>query len=211
MLNDVAPAAPEKLSIPLAQAMTSGVLPRYSENILGDDQEPISLVILAPDRRAFLDLMASAGWQLADAPSPGNIGRALVAAWLAKPYATAPMTPAFWNDLPHDFGFQMPTDTKSLRQRHHARFWQTGMLDRNGMMVFVGTASFDDGLKWGITHHIDPNIDAEREFLVKSLLATGRVAEPERIGLVAPVLGTNMTGDAFFTDGVAVMLRLQPR
>ena len=202
------PAA--RLEVPLEQAFSSGILPKYTESILGNVQEPISLIVLAPDRQAFLDLFATTGWLQADPPTLSNLSRALVAAWLGRPYATAPMTPSFWDSRPHDFGFQRPGAADNLRQRHHARFWDTGRITPDGLRIFVGTASYDDGLKWGVTHHIDPNIDAERDFLVQDLVDTGSVAPPERIRLVAPVLGQNMSGDAFFTDGQAVVLRVRP-
>ena len=198
------------LDVPLAQAFGSGILPKYTESVLGNVQEPISLIVLAPDRQAFLDLIATAGWLRADPPNLANLFRALVATWLGRPYDTAPMTPSFWDSRPHDFGFQLPGAADNLRQRHHARFWDTGRLTPGGLRIFVGTASYDDGLKWGLTHHIDPNIDAERDFLVTGLVATGKVAPPERFTLVAPALGQNMTGDAFFTDGQAVVLRVRP-
>ncbi len=199
---------PRILTMPVEQALETGIFPKYTETILGNRQEPISLIILAPDRQAFLDLFAAAGWLRAEKPTLANLDKALAAAWLGQPYPTAPMTPSFWNSRPHDFGFQLPTETGNLRQRHHARFWNTGVLTKDGQMIIVGTASLDVGLKWGITHKIDPNIDAERDFLVSDLVATGRVAPPRTIDLVAPVLGQNMTGDAFFTDGKAVLLRV---
>ena len=75
---------------------------------------------------------------------------------------------------------------------------------------FVGTASFDQGLKWGLTHHIDPNIDAEREFLATGLRDMGLIRSEKRIQLVAPILGQNLTGDPFFTDGKAIVINLFP-
>jgi LssY-like putative type I secretion system component LssY len=75
-------------------------------------------------------------------------------------------------------------------------------------LIFVGTASFDDGLKWGLTHRIDPNIDAERDFLADDLRKTGLLSKEDEVQLVAPVLGTNLTGDPFFTDGRTFILRV---
>jgi undecaprenyl-diphosphatase len=43
----------------------------------------------------------------------------------------------------------------------------------SGLQIFVGTASFDAGLKWGLTHRIDPNIDVERNLLIEDLLRDG--------------------------------------
>jgi membrane protein DedA with SNARE-associated domain/membrane-associated phospholipid phosphatase len=199
-----------QLDAPLKTAFAVGRLPTHSESILGLSQEPISLVILAQDDNAFIEAFSRAGWQLGDRPSLGTVSRAALALWLDREYGTAPLTPSFWNGLPHDFGFQAGTSDRSLRQRHHARFWRTGFRTQDGLLIFVGTASFDEGLKWGLTHQIDPNIDAERDFLASGLRNTGLVSSERRIQLVTAVLGQNLTGDPFFTDGKAIVFRLEP-
>lgn len=198
----------EQLNEPVATAFATGRLPSQSENILGQPQEPISLIILAKDDAAFLEAFSRAGWYLADRPGIDTLSRAAFAVWFSREYDTAPITPAFWNGQPHDFGFQAETADKSLRKRHHARFWRSGFRSDDGLEIFLGTASFDVGLKWGLTHRIDPNIDAERDFLASGLSGTGLVNSEQRIPLIAPVLGQNLTGDPFFTDGRAALLKL---
>ncbi|NOX73660.1 MAG: phosphatase PAP2 family protein [Alphaproteobacteria bacterium] len=211
-LNIRAPARIAQLSDPLETAFLKGILPTHSENIFGVSQEPVSLAILAKSEAGFLGLLKKAGWQLADGPNLNSLSRAAYAVWFRREYGSAPITPAFWNGKPqpHDFGFQQETADKNLRKRHHARFWRTGFRTRDGLLIFVGTASFDDGLKWGLTHRIDPNIDAERDFLADDLRKTGLLAKEYEIQLVPPVLGTNLTGDPFFTDGRTLVLRVAP-
>jgi len=205
------PAVPAmvELNEPLKSAFATGRLPTYSESIVGLSQEPISLIILARDDASFTDAFSKAGWRQADRPGIATISRAAFAAWFNSEYDTAPITPSFWNGQPHDFGFQAETADKSLRKRHHARFWRSGFQMPDGQLIYVGTASFDEGLKWALTHHIDPNIDAERDFLATSLQDTGLVSSDTRLQVVAPVMGQNLTGDAFFTDGIAVVLQIK--
>lgn len=189
-------------------AFAAGRLPDYSESIVGTLQEPISLIALAPDEATFLRIFAKAGWYRADRPSFTTLWQAAFAVWFNRSYDTAPVTPAFWNNKPHDYGFQLEAQNESLRQRHHARFWKTGFRTTDGLLIFVGTASFDDGLKWGLTHRIDPNVDTERELLLADLQKTGLVSSAKTLQLVTPVLGRNLTDDPFFTDGKAVLMRL---
>jgi undecaprenyl-diphosphatase len=198
-----------QLDVPLETAFAVGRLPSHSENILGQPQEPVSLVVLATDDAAFVEAFRKAGWFVADQPGVGTMSRAAFAAWFNKEYDTAPVTPAFWNGRPNDFGFQIGTVEKSLRIRHHARFWRTGFRTQDGFLIFLGTASFDDGLKWGMTHRIDPNIDAERDLLATDLQNTGLIISEQHIQLVAPILGQNLTGDPFFTDGKAIVFQLE--
>ena len=208
--NVLTVAAVTQLDQSVPSAFAVGLLPTTSESILGTAQEPISVIVLVQDEPTFLKLFAKAGWHLTDKPSFDTLSRAAFAVWFNRDYDTAPVTPAFWNDQPHDFGFQAETKANSLRQRHHARFWNTGFRTTEGMLVFVGTASFDDGLKWGLTHHIDPNIDAERDFLLADLVRTNLVAVAQWIDLVPPVLGQNLAGDPFFTDGKSVVVQTVP-
>jgi len=196
------------LGMTLEDAFASSRLPARSESILGQPQEPISVVVLAKGDADFLAAMTGSGWNIADRPGLRTMSRAAIAAWFGREYNTAPVTPAFWNGQPHDFGFEEETPDKSLRQRHHVRFWRTGYRDAEGMLIYVGTASFDNGLKWGLTHSIDPNIDAERDYLAGELQALGGAAFVRTLSVVAPILGQNMTGDLFFTDGNAVVLRV---
>lgn len=199
-----------QLDVPLETAFAVGRLPTHSENIIGQPQEPVSIVVLTESEATFVEAFSRAGWVVADWPGFSTMSRAAFAAWFNRAYDTAPVTPAFWNGRPNDFGFQIGTADESLRIRHHARFWRTGFRTQDGLLIFVGTASFDNGLKWGLTHHIDPNIDAERDFLATDLRNTGLIRSEEHIQLVAPILGQNLTGDPFFTDGRAMVINLAP-
>ena len=67
--------------------------------------------------------------------------------------------------------------------------------------MYVGTASLDTGIKWGITHQINPNIDAERQQVFADLQAAQVVATSREVPFVPAALGKNFTGDPFFTDG----------
>lgn len=204
------PPAPvaEPLDVPLEAAFASGRLPPYTETLFGRIQQPVSLIVIAENRGALVKAFAGAGWQLADRPTLKTVSRAAFAAWFNLEYPTAPVTPSFWNGQVHELGFQRETSDKSLRERHHARFWFSGFLSADGRRIYLGTASFDDRLKWGLTHHINPNIDAERNFLVEGLRGVAGVKELRRLQLVPPVLGQNMVGDPFFTDGKAVVLEV---
>lgn len=204
-----APAPVLRLEMPLAQAFAAGKIAVYTETVAGRVEAPVSLVFLARDAADLTSLFAAAGWTRADQPGIETMSRAAIAAWTGQPYPTAPITPAFWRGRTQDFGFQRPTAEDDLRKRHHARVWDTHTVDEQGRRIFVGTASFDDGLKWGITHHIDPNIDAERNFLVKSVQDSGAVLKGW-LKLTPPNLGENMMGDPYFTDGRASVIEVGP-
>jgi len=205
-LRLVAPRVEIQLDTSVEQALKDGVLPARTESIIGTPQEPVSIILSAPDDAALLDIMAAAGWRVSDPPTMRTLSRAAVAAWLDRPYDTAPITPIFWNGWPQDFGFEASVPAEGLRQRHHARFWRVPIQATGGPQVYVGTASFDSGIKWGLTHRIAPNVDAERDLLTADLLRSERVRQDGWANLVAPLLGQNVVGDPFFTDGRAAVL-----
>jgi membrane protein DedA with SNARE-associated domain/membrane-associated phospholipid phosphatase len=209
-LNLTLPPAAPSVAQNIPALFARGVLPNMSETIIGTPQEPISLVIVAPDADALQSAMNGAGWTRAEKPGLSNIARAAWAAWTNQPDPAAPITPSFWNIGPNDLAFQKPTADATLRQRHHVRFWKTGYRTPAGGQIFVGTASFDDGLKWGLTHHIDANIDAERDLLASDLVASTGARISARFQMLPPRLGQNFAGDAWFTDGTAVLLQVTP-
>ena len=176
-------------------------LPRYTETLTGKDQEPLSFVIAASDDQALIQVFQRAGWTLASSESLGDLVRAGRAAVADKPDPAAPMTPSFWNKNPHDFGFEKPLKKATVRERHHARFWKMGFKTPDGLLLYAGTASLDVGLKWGVAHRIQANIDAEREFLFSDLVGTGLIKSYWKADFVEPLFGHNFIGDPFFTDG----------
>lgn len=180
--------------------------PKFSETLVGQKMEPISLVVVG-SRDTLVEAFRSAGWSVADKPRPATLSRLAVAAVLNLPYDAAPVTPAFLDAQPDTLAFEKATAAETVRERHHARFWGTKF--RYGdVPVWVGTASFDKGLRFLITHKIAPNIDTEREFVYADLGQSFRAGESRTVQLVEPMLGENQIGDAFFTDGKAYILLL---
>jgi len=182
---------------------------KYTETLDGAKQEPISFLISAQNDEDLVSAFKKAGWQIADPVSLGSIFKIGETAILNQSYNTAPMTPSFWNANIHDFGFQKPTDSNTVRQRHHARFWKTSFETSEGRKIYVGTASLDIGIKWIIVHTIKPDIDTERELLYTDLQNAGVIKNTLKEQFVEPLLGKNFAGDQFFTDGKIYVLELK--
>jgi len=176
-------------------------LPKYTETPTGEKQEPLAFIIAATGDERLISAFGAAGWRLADKVSFGSVTRLVGAAALGRAYPTAPMTPSFWNKKTHNFGFEKPTAADNARTRHHARFWKTDFKTEGGKRIYVGTASLDIGMKWGVTHKIKPDIDTQREVLFNDLRDAGTVVQYGKEQFVDPVLGKNFIGDPFFTDG----------
>jgi len=181
----------------------------YTETLSGAKQEPINLILAVESDEQLIMNMWEVGWYLADLPNPRSMALLAKSAILDENYPAAPMTPSFWNAEAHAFGFEKPTEAKSVRERHHVRFWRTQFRTPYGKIVYVATSSLDIGIKWLFTHRIDPAIDTEREYLFNDLMSAGLVSTLEKIQLVEPTLGSNFSGDQFFTDGKADIIFLK--
>src|SRR5262249_35163806 len=76
-----------------------------------------------------------------------------------------------------------------------------------GRPVWLGSVTFDRGVGLSrdtgqVTHHIAPDIDAERDFLMHDLREAGMGQNFFQISGTGPTLfGRNGDGDPYYTDG----------
>lgn len=202
------PAALTESMDPLAPFELRG-LSRFTETISGSPQEPLSLMIYVQNGNNLITALEKAGWVKAEPVSFRSLVKAFKSALLNNSYPQAPVTPSFWNGVPLDIAFEKETELHSVRQRHHIRLWKTGYRLSDGSLQFVGTASFDKGVNWlHLSHRIDPVIDTERKTFVDNCLEAKIVSNYEEITFVEPSMGSNFSGDAFFSDGKMVILHL---
>jgi membrane-associated phospholipid phosphatase len=186
---------------------------RTSENLSGESMEPIDIVIIAREDK-LLKTFEDASWRLTDKISAKTTAKLIYTSLLNKPYPQAPGVPTFWNREPNDFAYEKPTSQNTVRERHHIHFWKTPYVFSDGRQVWVATAHFDKGVNLTSsiilpTHVIDPAIDRERDQINQDLLNTGMVESSNQIQIVEPTLGTNQSGNQFFTDGKADLIFLK--
>jgi hypothetical protein len=186
-----------------------GLLPRFSAKLDGASMAPVSLVFLGSGTE-LIDTFSAAGWHVADRVTIETALRAFARGVMNKPYPSAPVLPVFLDGKLHDVAFQKHDEGDTSRRRHHARWWLTDFVCE-GKQVWVATASYDSGVGIGRLfpmpiHHIDPDIDAERDYIVESLTGTGRVHLTQEIQVTEPMTGRNAAGDRFFTTGTACVL-----
>lgn len=183
-------------------------IPKYSEILDSNPQEPLGFIFLAQDDNTLTQSFKKASWYAADGANFGSVAKIALTALSNGQYLTAPMTPSFWNAAVNDFGFEKATPQNTVRQRHHIRIWKTNF-KQGDLSVYVGTASLDEGIKWLVTHRINPDIDTERLFVKDSLQSAGVVQDWQEIQFVNPVLGKNFSKDPFFTSGKTFVILLK--
>ena len=195
----------------LQKSMPPG-LPRWSEDLIGERMEPISLVIVGSEDQivgAFLE----AGWMRADLPTPRRVMQGALAILQNRADLTGPATPAFFADRPQKVTLEKPDmNFPSIRRRHHVRLWQTNFcLSPNCREIWVATASFDLGIELSHLylpiHRIDPAIDHERSQIVADLIHA-RASYLADVPMTPAVRGRNADRNHFHTDGFAALVVL---
>ena len=190
------------------EVFSANGLPRNTETLTGNVQEPLNFLIVARDDDELLETFKKAGWYSADPINFTSMNKIIRAVIFNQSYVSGPISPYFWNTEVNDFGFEKPTETNSARQRHHARFWRTDISFNDGTRLYVGSASLDVGMNL-VTHRISPDIDTEREFLLSNLMKSGLVTRYERKQFTKPLIGQDYTGDQYFTDGKSYVIYLK--
>jgi hypothetical protein len=125
---------------------------------------------------------------------------------LDRPYHDAPVSPLYYDGKTQQLAFEKP-DGRSADKRHHVRLWLVLEKGTDGRPVWLGSITFDRGVGLShdtgqVTHHIGPNIDAERDLLMGDLRAAGMVKTFFQISGIGPtLLARNGEGDPYHTDG----------
>lgn len=184
-------------------------LPTRVLNRQGRAGDMVNLMLVAAQddlQRAF----ARAGWLQVDMTKP-KIARGFLQHGVR--YAKLPMAHFFLYGRTQDYSYSKPDPMHILSQRHHLRVWRTDC-KVNGTPVWVVAATHDVAIemnpwKLHVTHRIDPEVDAEREFIAKSLEDTRLVTRREYVSPPEPVYEATTTGgQPYFSDSRLVLLEL---
>lgn len=179
--------------------------PKTTVTAQGIPGDPLNVGLIGP-KDDLVRAMTSAGWDPAD-PVTLRSSLAIAGSVLRdKPYPDAPVSPLFVFGRKQDLAFEKPAG-ESARRRHHVRFWRSNDLGRDGSPLWIGAVTFDQSVGLShrtgqITHHIAPDVDAERDALMADLRRAGRLRELFQVtGVGATLVGRNGGGDLYYTDG----------
>lgn len=184
---------------------------RTAADIPGD---PINFGLVGSEREVVCAFNA-AGWSAANPTTLETALRIVGSVALRRPYPAAPVSPLYYDGRREDLAFEK-SEGGSADRRHHVRFWRVSDKGSDQRPVWLGSASFDRGVGLSrytlqVTHHIAPDLDAERDFVATQLAGAGMVESQYEIAGVGPTLnGRNGGGDRYFTDGEALIAVLAP-
>jgi hypothetical protein len=187
-------------------------LPMVTRTAQGIPGDPINVGLIG-DAKEILCAMNAAGWFPADPVTFRSSIEIAGSVLLDRAYKDAPVSNLFYLDRREDYAFEKPAGT-SADHRHHVRFWKVLDHGQEQRPVWLGSATFDRSVgvshfTGAITHHIGPDIDAERQMLVTDLEAAGMATAKYQVTGIGPtVSGLNGGGDLYYTDGEVWIVRL---
>lgn len=179
--------------------------PKTSLTAQGIPGDPLNVGLIGNELE-LVRAMVESGWDAADAVTLRSSLRIASSVIRDRPYPDAPVSPLFVFGRKQDLAFEKPAG-KSASHRHHVRFWKSPELGRGGVPLWIGAVTFDRSVGLShrtgqITHHIGPDIDAERQALFADLSRGGWLIELFQVtGVGSTVLGRNGGGDPYYTDG----------
>jgi hypothetical protein len=184
---------------------------RTAQGIPGD---PINVGLVGA-RNDVLCAMHAAAWYPADPITFQSSVEIVGSVILDRPYRDAPVSPLYYDGRREDLAFEKPVGTSADR-RHHVRFWEVLKAGQEGRPVWLGSATFD--LDVGLnrytgqfTHHIAPDIDAERDGFTDDLKKAKVIEAIYEVSGVRPTItGRNGEGDRYYTDGEVDISRIVP-
>ena len=180
-------------------------VPGVTQTRDGIPGDPLNVALVGSEAE-IRAVLSAAGWHAADPMGVRSDLRIAADTVLARPYDDAPVSNLYLFGRKEDLAFEQPVGDNP-RRRHHVRFWRATAEGPSGRPEWIGSVTYDErvGLSHTtgqITHHIAPDVDAERDRLFEELKATDRLSEVEIIdGFHKVCQGHNGGGDPWHTDG----------
>ncbi|AZA08314.1 LssY C-terminal domain-containing protein [Corynebacterium pseudopelargi] len=208
------------LALPrMHQLFTTVYIPDYfmartktGDGVLGD---PVNLALRGKEADIHA-AMHRANWVKADPITLRSSLGIILSSLKRTSYPAAPVSNLYLFGRKHDFAYQQEVDGNAS-QRHHIRFWRVPEgweLPGEKKVQWLAAGTYDRAvglstLTWQITHKIDANTDAERDYVINSV----RFEDPDTAVEVIENFSTayhdkNGGGDAVHTDGNLPILDL---
>ena len=178
--------------------------PNITHTKSGIPGDPLNISLVG-SKADVIRAFAAAGWYPADPITFRSSMRIAVDTVFHRPDDDAPVSNLYLYGRKQDLAFEKPVHG-SPKQRHHVRLWRSEKYDDN-RGVWIGAAIYDMGVKLSrttgqVTHHIAPDINLERDFLISDFEKAGVVQSLRWEDDFHEVRsGRNGGGDPWHTDG----------
>ena len=187
-------------------------IPRRVQDQQGDPGDMVNFALIGTEDQVTT-AFTTAGWLQVDKTTEDAILHGLVSTLSHNGYTQMPMSTLFLFGRSQDLSFARAAPIEVAAIRHHLRVWKTDQ-SVAGRPLWVGSATHDNGFErdqrnGGVTHHIDPNIDRERDFVEQSFADAGTLIGAAYVTPSNPLTGARTaTGGSFESDGRIVVMDL---
>lgn len=206
------PAAAVTLGSLLSPALFANI-PRRVQDLQGNPGDMVNFAIIGTQdqlQKAF----AAAGWTAVDKTTQDAVVHGLLSTLSHDAYTEMPMSILYLFGRPQDFSYARADPLAVAAIRHHLRVWKSTETV-GGKPLWVGSATHDNGFEkdqrnGSVTHHIDPNIDEERDFIEQGFAAAGAITGAAYVTPSNPLkTALTATGGSFHSDGRIVVMALR--
>ncbi|MGC2109707.1 MAG: LssY C-terminal domain-containing protein [Candidatus Korobacteraceae bacterium] len=185
-------------------------LPPRVFNAEGREGDMVNLVFVG-QQKDLQEAFQRAGWVRTDKWRPAFVWHLLRHGTSDK---SLPMARFYLFGRIQDYSYALPDPDGVVSRRHHLRIWKTDSTV-DGTPVWAGAATHDIAIEIAkrgrlINHRIDPEVDAERDFIGANLTYASAVSGQEYLRGGDPVfLGQTTSGQAYHSDSRILLLNLQ--
>ncbi len=178
----------------------------HTETLFAKKAQPINIIMLANNDDDIKNFFKEIKWTKPDDLNIYSFLFFLKTKLTNSIYENIPLSPSFYKSEINKFSFEK-THKNKPDIRHFARIWKTDIKTENGLNVYVGTVSADDGMKWLIVHTMNPDVDSARKYLKSGINVKKNKVEEEVF--IRPETGKNFSGDTFYTDGKILIIKIK--
>jgi hypothetical protein len=188
-------------------------IPRRVGDLEGNPGDMVNFSLIGTQEQVT-KAFTSAGWVQVDKTTQDAVVHGLISTLSHEAYTEMPMSTLYLFGRSQDLSFARASPLEVAAIRHHLRVWKTTETV-GGEPLWVGSATHDNGFEkdqrnGGVTHHIDANIDQERDFVEQSFSGAGVLAGAAYVLPSNPMTtAKTATGGSFQSDGRIVVMDLK--
>jgi hypothetical protein len=188
-------------------------VPRRVGDLQGNPGDMVNYALIGTQDQVT-KAFAAAGWVQVDKTTQDAVVHGLISTLSHAAYTEMPMSTLYLFGRSQDLSFARADPLAVAAIRHHLRVWKTTETV-GGEPLWVGSATHDNGFEkdqrnGGVTHHIDANVDQERDFLEQSFAGAGALAGAAYVLPSNPLTtAKTATGGSFQSDGRIVVMDLK--
>jgi hypothetical protein len=188
-------------------------VPRRVGDLQGNPGDMVNFSLIGTQDQVT-KAFTSAGWVQVDKTTQDAVVHGLISTLSHEAYTEMPMSTLYLFGRSQDLSFARASPLEVAAIRHHLRVWKTTETVA-GEPLWVGSATHDNGFEkdqrnGGVTHHIDANVDQERDFVEQSFSGAGVLAGAAYVLPGNPLTtARTATGGSFQSDGRIVVMDLK--